>query len=371
MFIEPVQQWNPPVGAKETAARILCAIGVPAFARWRNSRRLAILMYHGVEAEPVRPRCSYVLDVATLRQQLTYVRRHFNVLPIEEALRRLRDGTLPRRAAVLTFDDGTRNLATHAAPVLRDLGLPAAVFLATGPMGTGDSLWPDRLWLAFARTQVPEVDLTAIGLGKRPLRIPADRKETREEAVQYFKQLPDPERIAGVDWLVGLLGPELDASGSPFEMLGWDDARELAGDGRVSLYPHTVTHPILANCSDEKVDYEITESCRTIQRETGSAPAVFAYPNGGAEDFDGRARAALWRNGVRWALSTTNGFAGRDSDPLALPRIGIASQHSFALFRLKVSGFELRRNPLRRNGPARPVTPARPGAAAMAANAHA
>ena len=132
MFIEPVQQWNPPVGAKETAARILCAIGVPAFARWRNSRRLAILMYHGVEAEPVRPRCSYVLDVATLRQQLTYVRRHFNVLPIEEALRRLRDGTLPRRAAVLTFDDGTRNLATHAAPVLRDLGLPAAVFLARG-----------------------------------------------------------------------------------------------------------------------------------------------------------------------------------------------------------------------------------------------
>ena len=154
-------------------------------------------------------------------------------MPLDEALRRLRDGTLPRRAAVLTFDDGTRNLATHAAPVLRDLGLPAAVFLATGPMGTGESLWPDRLWLAFARTQVPEVDLTAIGLGKRPLRIPADRKETREEAVQYFKQLPDPERIAGVDWLVGLLGPELDAYGSPFEMLGWDDARELAGDGRV------------------------------------------------------------------------------------------------------------------------------------------
>ena len=326
-------------------------------------------MYHGVEAEPVRPRCSYVLDVATLRQQLTYVRRHFNVLPIEEAPGRLRAGTLPRRAAVLTFDDGTCNLATHAAPVLRELGLPAAVFLATGPMGTGESLWPDRLWLAFARTQVPEVDLTAIGL-KTALRIPADRKETREEAVQYFKQLPDPERIAGVDWLVGLLGPELDAYGSPFEMLGWDDARELAGDGRVSLYPHTVTHPILANCSDEKVDYEITESCRTIQRETGSAPRSSPIPTAarktstgapgrrcGATECAGRCRP---RTGSRVATPIHSHCPASGSRASTL--CVVPAQRS------PVSNC----GAIRCAGPGRrPVTPARPGAAAMAANAHA
>jgi hypothetical protein len=130
---------------KELAAPILCAAGVPLFARWRRSGRLAILMFHGVEGEPLSPPCDYVLDVATLRRELEYVRRHFHVLPLEEALERLRDGTLPRCAATLTFDDGTRNLATHAAPVLRDLQLPAAVFLATGPMGTGEALWPDRL----------------------------------------------------------------------------------------------------------------------------------------------------------------------------------------------------------------------------------
>jgi peptidoglycan/xylan/chitin deacetylase (PgdA/CDA1 family) len=332
---------------KQLAARLLCAAGVPMFTRWRRSRRLAILMFHGVEGEPLSPPCSYVLDAATLRRELKYVRRHFHVLPLEEAVERLHDGTLPRHAAALTFDDGTRNLATHAAPVLRDLGLPAAVFVATGPMGTGEALWPDRLWLAFARTKVPEVDLTAVGLGKCSLKSAVDRVKTRETAVQHFKQLPDAERIARVEWLVAALGPESDAYGGPFQMLSWDEARDLASDGSVTLHPHSVTHPILSRCSDEKVEYEISESCSVLERETGCAPMIFAYPNGGELDFDHRARAALRRNGVRWALSTTNGFADRDSDPLALPRIGIASQHSFELFRLKVSGFELRRPALR------------------------
>lgn len=327
---------------KLMAARLLCAGGVPALARWQNSGRLAILMFHGVEGKPLSPPCDYVNDAATLRRELEYMRRHFHVLPLQEALERLRDGTLPRRAATLTFDDGTRNLAIHAAPVLRDLQLPAAVFVATGPMGTSEALWPDRLWIAFAGTSVPEIDLTAVGLGTRSLRNPDDCNRTRDMVVQHFKRLPDAERIARVEWLVAALGPESDAGGGPFELLSWDEARVLASDGRVSLYPHTVTHPILARCSDEKVEYEISESCRVVERETGRAPKIFAYPNGGERDFDERARAVLRRRDIPWALSTTSGFADRDSDPLALPRIGIGPDPSQALFRLKVSGFNLR-----------------------------
>ena len=119
------------VNLKDLAAQLLCTCGVPMFARWKRSRRLAILMFHGVEDEPLDPPCDWVIDTATLRRDLEYVRRHFNVLPLEEALERLRDGSLPKRAATVTFDDGTRNLLTNAAPVLRELGMPAAVFLAS------------------------------------------------------------------------------------------------------------------------------------------------------------------------------------------------------------------------------------------------
>jgi peptidoglycan/xylan/chitin deacetylase (PgdA/CDA1 family) len=337
---------------KELAARILCAAGVPALARSRMRGRLAILMFHGVEAEPLSPPCDYVIDRASLRRDLEYLRRHFNVLPLEEALERLADGRLPASAVALTFDDGTRNLAMQAAPVLRELGLPAAVFLATGPMGTDEALWPDRLWLAFARTNMPEVDLTALGLGTRSLGSAADRGQTFKAAVARLKDLPDAERIARVESLVGMLGQELDVDPGPFRLLSWDEARAIASDGLITLYPHTVTHPILSRCPDEKVADEVSGSCVALERETGCAPAVFAYPNGRAQDFDERARAALRRNGVRWALSTTTGFAQRGSDPLALPRIGIGGDDSFALYRLRVSGFK---RPWRRFRASRPA----------------
>nr|WP_232073484.1 polysaccharide deacetylase family protein [Mycobacterium stomatepiae] len=247
------------------------------------------------------------------------------------------DAAAPRALAI-TFDDGTRNLATHAVPVLRELGLPAAVFLATGPMGSAETLWPDRLWLAIAHTTASEVDLGALGLGTRSLDGTAHRGKVYSTAVQRLKDLPDAQRIAVLDEIFAALGFGDDGDGGPFRMLSWDEARQMAGDGLVTLYPHSVTHPILARCGDDKLEREIADSCAALERETGRIPTVFAYPNGRPQDFDTRARDMLRGRGVRWALSTAPGFADRRSDPMALPRLAVGSNSSFDYFRLMVSG---------------------------------
>jgi peptidoglycan/xylan/chitin deacetylase (PgdA/CDA1 family) len=322
---------------KNIAARLLCAVGVPAFARRRHRDVLAIVMFHGVEDEALSPACWHVLDSAMYRRQLEYIRKHFNVLPLEEALERLGAGTLPPRAMAITFDDGTRNLATHATPALRELGLPAAMFLATGPMGSAETLWPDRLWLAIAGTAAAEVDLAALGLGTCSLEGAANRGKVYAAAVASMKDLHDADRIAVLDDVLHAVGYR-DGAGGPFRMLSWDEARDMTGDGLVTLYPHTVSHPILSQCSDDKVALEITESCTTLERETGRAPKVFAYPNGRLQDFDARAQDVLRGRGVQWALSTAHGFADRGSDPMALPRLPVGSDSSFAYFRLMVSG---------------------------------
>lgn len=46
-------------------------------------------------------------------------------------------------AAALTFDDGFANFADQAAPVLREYGLPATVFVVTGHVGK-DNRWGGR-----------------------------------------------------------------------------------------------------------------------------------------------------------------------------------------------------------------------------------
>jgi peptidoglycan/xylan/chitin deacetylase (PgdA/CDA1 family) len=323
---------------KNLAAGLLCAAGVPAFARRRHRDLLAIVMFHGVEDEPLSPACWHVLDSAMYRRQLDYLRKHFTVLPLEEALERLTAGTLPPRALAITFDDGTRNLATHAVPVLRELGLPAAMFLATGPMGSDETLWPDRLWLAIAHTTATAADLNALGLGTRSLEGTDNRGKVYADTVARLKDLADAQRIAVLDQVCAALGYPDGGDGGPFRMLSWNEAREMADDGLVTLHPHTVTHPILSRCSDDKVAREITDSCTTLERETGRAPTVFAYPNGRLQDFDARAQDVLRGHGVRWALSTTPGFADRHCDPLALPRLPVGSDSSFGYFRLMVSG---------------------------------
>ncbi len=323
---------------KNVAAGLLCAAGVPALARRRHRDALAIVMFHGVEDQPLSPACRHVGSSALYRRQLEYIRRHFNVLALEDALVRLAAGTLPPRAMAITFDDGTRNLATHAMPVLREMNLPAAVFLATGPIGTAETLWPDRLWLAIARSAATEVDLAPLGLGTCPLDGNTQRGRVYAAAVEALKDLADAERIAVLGDTLGALGYGDDPDGGPFRMLTWDQAREMAEGPLVTLYPHTVTHPILARCPDDKVEREITDSCVAIERETGVAPTVFAYPNGRAQDFDARAKDVLRRRAVRWALSTTPGFADRRVDPLALPRLAVGGDSSFGHFRLMVSG---------------------------------
>ena len=144
-----------------------------------------------------------------------------------------------------------------AVPVLRDLALPAAVFLATGPMGSDKKTsLTDRLWLAMAHTTATEVDLAALGLGARSLDGTASRGTVYAAAVAGLKDLPDAQRVAVLDGVpFAALGHRDGGDGGPFRMLSWDEAREMASDGLVTLYPHTgLTHPILARCSDDEVE---------------------------------------------------------------------------------------------------------------------
>jgi peptidoglycan/xylan/chitin deacetylase (PgdA/CDA1 family) len=99
-------------------------------------------MYHRIaESGPSEFR-RYRLSPAEFEQQLDYLRRAgYRGLALEEwRLACERRQPLPGRAVMITFDDGYRDFAESAWPLLERYGFPATVFLVAGEMG-GSSRW--------------------------------------------------------------------------------------------------------------------------------------------------------------------------------------------------------------------------------------
>lgn len=99
---------------------------------------ISILMYHQVGRFPTMQthRASYC-DVDRFAAQMgALARLRIPVLSMTEAGRALSGAApMPRRAVVLTFDDGARNFREHALPVLRRHGFPAIVYAIAGMVG--------------------------------------------------------------------------------------------------------------------------------------------------------------------------------------------------------------------------------------------
>src|SRR5882762_7625936 len=68
------------------------------------------------------------LDVGILEKQLSYLRRHFNVVPLRDLVSRLRSGMDPEPYSVaVTVDDAYADFGELAYPVFLRHGVPVTV----------------------------------------------------------------------------------------------------------------------------------------------------------------------------------------------------------------------------------------------------
>jgi len=99
---------------------------------------IPILTYHRVG-----PRVSrMVVTPGEFEQQLDYLKRNgYRVIPLAD-LPDFLEGrrALPRRAVVITFDDGHISSYQHAFPILQKYGFPATYFLYTDFIGAKEAL---------------------------------------------------------------------------------------------------------------------------------------------------------------------------------------------------------------------------------------
>jgi peptidoglycan/xylan/chitin deacetylase (PgdA/CDA1 family) len=235
------------------------------------------------------------------------------------------------RAVAITFDDGYRDNYEQAFPILKKYDLPATIFVATGSIETGNTLWHDRVFDAFRYTTEEAADLSPIGLGPVSLAGRDERNRALQQVLRRAKELYGDERQRFVESIEQALTPGRTAPEAD-RMLSWAQIREMNHAG-IRIGSHTVTHPILSKVPNDQLKRELLDSRDELQERLGSEVTTFAYPNGKAADFSDAVKAAVKECGYRCAVTTQPGPNRPYEDPFQLRR-GQPWQADIDVFRL-------------------------------------
>lgn len=329
---------------KHSAVWALHRAGLFGTLRRLRGGSALILTYHGLlpgDDDRYDFLSANFVSAAAFERQIAWLARHYRLLPLREIVEAFeRGGSLPARAATVTFDDGFANNFRLAFPILQRLGVPWTVFLTTGKVGVaGAQLWTERVKRAIYLTPRTSASFGIPGLAPQTLRGAAERECAARTVLSHLKRAPVDERNRLVSRIERTCGrPAISAAEAVrYDFLTWDEVRTMAAAG-VEFGSHTVSHPILSTLSAPELERELADSKRTIEAELGRECYAFAYPNGQPGDYGERERNALRRLGYRCALSLQGRLNRRTNTPFTLDRVNIARECDPALFNAALTG---------------------------------
>jgi peptidoglycan/xylan/chitin deacetylase (PgdA/CDA1 family) len=307
---------------------------VPRTWRWRRSGSLVTLMYHRVlpPDSPARAAEQPAMYVSpqTLDMHLSELKQYFEIVGLEDWLRRARDGApLPHLACAITFDDGWRDNLEFGLPVLRRHSAPATIFLVSGHIGSAQQFWPTRL-SSLLRTAFRQPRSVVFPPTLRPLVEPvlAEAEKRGELLTTDIDRVIEGAKRLDEALIRDLVGEAASRCAHPDDSRGVLDEEEiaqLAGTGLVRFGSHTATHYRLGgNVPPAILEREIVLSRARLQDICGQTIEVFCYPNG---EMSPKAVDCV-RHHYLGAVTTQKGWHDASADPHLIRRIGLHERMS-------------------------------------------
>jgi peptidoglycan/xylan/chitin deacetylase (PgdA/CDA1 family) len=203
----------------------------------------------------------------------------------------------PRGAIILTVDDGWRNNKENIAEVANKYEIPVTIFVSTEPVETGNAFW----WSYISKGNETGIIKAQVG---------------------ELKKVPNDDRLKLVE--LAKVNMKLDR-----EALTREELSGISETKFVSIGSHTVTHPILTKCSDDKALFEIFESRKILENWLNREIVHFAYPNG---TYSQREMEILKICGYQMAFTTNPKYITRQNitQAYSIPRVDILETVSFS-----------------------------------------
>ena len=262
----------------------------------------------------------------------------YMILPLGEAVARLRGGTLPGRSVVITFDDGFYNFIAAAAPLLEEFGFPATVYMSTYHCIHQRPVLKLTLSYLQWRARFKALDPSILAGKKYPAALNEDgqREELVAELLKEARVLSN-DRDAQQAWL-GQLAATLGLDWKNIvegRILHLMTPEEVADIARRSFDIQLHTHRHRTPREESIFRAELVENRRVLEELTGRSALHFCYPSG---DHD--LVFLPWLRDLRVETATTceTGLARAEHDALLLPRYVDTLAQSEVMFESWLSG---------------------------------
>jgi peptidoglycan/xylan/chitin deacetylase (PgdA/CDA1 family) len=306
-------------------------------------RNVLVLLYHRVANVPTDPHLLCVTS-DNFSEQMEVLRRNWNPISLRELSSGLKNQRLPRRAVLVTFDDGYADNLHNAKPILERFEIPGVVSVIAGWVGVEREFWWDELEKLLLRPgSLPEeLKFQINGAETRwtlgPSAVVYSEEDYRAHAGWNFgKKVPTERHALYVD-LYNVIRPlGRQQQDEILEMLrvwsGYTGAtlksnfpmtalelRALHEGNLVEVGGHTMSHPVLSTLPPDRQRDEINQSRKLLQEIVDDRITGFAYPYGGDRDYTGETVDMVREAGFESAFSASSGRVRKESEAFRLPR---------------------------------------------------
>jgi len=218
------------------------------------------------------------------------VKYDFNIIAIKEFQESFKRNECKReRTVFISFDDAwSGNI--DLIPIIEKYNIPIIVFVATQAIQDG------QIWLNIVRKKFDNIE-NKIKLGINVCDI---KSIPHSKAIELYKAALNK----------GPVKREIMTREELIKFSKW-----------VSIGSHTVTHPILINCKDEVIKFELNKSDSTLKSWGLNVNKTFAYPNG---SFNTNVVSILRETKYKYAFTTKAQIIELNTDNnYTIPRICI------------------------------------------------
>lgn len=297
-------------------------LGLFWLSRRFTKRGLRILCYHGLSLHDEHLfRSGTFMTFKTFRRRLKYISsKEFPVLGLADALHRLDNGTLPRAATAITFDDGFYSTYKLAAQTAREHGFPATIYVTTYYSMAEIPIFSLVVQYMFWKTRKNKIDLDGLGTDHRHCVSLDDAEQTYKvtwDIIRYGEATCNRQQRCS---LAEELGRRLDVDyhflcqTRSLSLMNRRELAELVSLG-FDIQLHTHRHRLPED--HETARTEISQNIAALAELTKQGPSHLCYPSG---VWSEKLWPCLASAGIRSATTCDVGLNYQDTPKLALKR---------------------------------------------------